>query len=341
MLLVAAALIGTALLLRARAAPEAARLLPEADAYVYLNLRAVRMASDFSAKPVAHEPDYEQFVRDTGFQFERDLDEAAIAVHPSEPSTENGVRVMERRFSEIFVGHYDAAKVRDYLRSLSTSTETYLQTDIFNIPHEGRIVRAALLGADTVAVSNTGSADAIHGIIERHRQVALPFGGPSLVRDHYHDVPLGSVAWVISELRSPDGKSGSLPLPGGIGFSLPADSTVVGSVRYIGSLQFRLEAITPDENAAQHLNDSAGQFLTLFRSIETNTQPSGSDADVKAFLQSLKLNRNRSRVILTAEVPRGFVKKLLTEAPESTLAPPEPPPPAAKTKTPVKSRKEK
>lgn len=324
-LLVAMLVIGTALLLRARAAPEAARLLPEAEAYVYLDLHAARLASDFTPRPVEHEPDYEQFVRDTGFQFERDLDEAAIAVHHSELSHDNGVQLMERRFSEIFVGHYDAVKVRAYLHSLATSTETYRQTDIFYIPHEGRIVRAALLSADTVAVSNTGSADAIHGIIERYRQVALPFGGPELVRDHYRDVPLGSVVWVISQLRTPDGKSGSLPMPGGIGFSLPADSTVVASVRYLGTLQLRLEAITPDDAAAERLNGSASQFLALFRSIETSTQPSGSDADVKAFLQSLRLKQNKSRVVLTAEIPRGFVKKLLTEAPESTLGPAPPP----------------
>src|SRR5947209_10735915 len=62
--------------------PEAARLLPQSDAVVYLNLQPVRLAAGFSSLPqVKHDPDYEAFVQATGFEFERDLDEAAIAVH--------------------------------------------------------------------------------------------------------------------------------------------------------------------------------------------------------------------------------------------------------------------
>ena len=31
--------------------------------------------------PVSHDPEYEKFIQETGFQFERDLDEAAFAIH--------------------------------------------------------------------------------------------------------------------------------------------------------------------------------------------------------------------------------------------------------------------
>src|SRR4051812_8168938 len=77
--------IAGALYLRQKEAPEAARLLPEADAVFYFNVKPIRLATNFGEKPVVHEPEYEDFVRQTGFQFERDLDEAAIAVHAAEP----------------------------------------------------------------------------------------------------------------------------------------------------------------------------------------------------------------------------------------------------------------
>ena len=31
--------------------------------------------------PVSHDPDYERFIQETGFDFERDLDAAAFAIH--------------------------------------------------------------------------------------------------------------------------------------------------------------------------------------------------------------------------------------------------------------------
>src|SRR5207302_8325895 len=83
--------------------PEAARLLQESDALVYLNLRPVRLAALFSSLPqVKHDPDYEAFVQATGFEFERDLNEASIAVHlqaAGAGSTPNGGAPQETRYS--------------------------------------------------------------------------------------------------------------------------------------------------------------------------------------------------------------------------------------------------
>ena len=78
-LLVAAA-VALAVVLRKHAPPEPARLLPGADGFVYVNLQWMRRANITGELPaVHHDPDYEQFIQATGFQFERDLDEAALA----------------------------------------------------------------------------------------------------------------------------------------------------------------------------------------------------------------------------------------------------------------------
>src|SRR5882724_2834182 len=136
-LLVAAA-VALAVVLRKHAPPEPARLLPGADGYFYANLKWIRRANVAGQMPdVPHEPEYEQFIQATGFQFERDLDQAAFAIHyptragPSEPP----------RFTEIFTGKINGEKLRPYLRKLSGPTEDYGSIDIYNIPLNGHTLR--------------------------------------------------------------------------------------------------------------------------------------------------------------------------------------------------------
>src|ERR1700732_5635710 len=104
--LVAAAL-ALLVVLRKHAPPEPARLLPGADGFVYVNLKWVRRAHIAGQMPdVPHEAEYEQFIQATGFQFERDLDQAAFAIHyPANwPGGGTGGGAPEPRFSEVLVG---------------------------------------------------------------------------------------------------------------------------------------------------------------------------------------------------------------------------------------------
>ena len=74
------AAIALAVVLRKHAPPEPARLLPGADGYFYVSLKWVRRANIAGQIPdVPHEPEYQQFIEATGFLFERDLDQVAIA----------------------------------------------------------------------------------------------------------------------------------------------------------------------------------------------------------------------------------------------------------------------
>ena len=67
--------------LRKHAPPEAARLLPGADGFFYVNLKWIRTFNATSQlPPVSREPEYQKFVEETGFQFERDLEQAAFAI---------------------------------------------------------------------------------------------------------------------------------------------------------------------------------------------------------------------------------------------------------------------
>src|SRR5260370_31168922 len=89
-LLVVAA-VAAVVVLRKHAPPEPARLLPGADGFVYIDLKWMRRADIANHLPaVPHDPQYEQVIQATGVQFERDLQEGAIAIHYASPPTRRG-----------------------------------------------------------------------------------------------------------------------------------------------------------------------------------------------------------------------------------------------------------
>jgi hypothetical protein len=311
-------LLAVAVYLRKKAPPEAARLLPESDGIVYLNLRPLRTATHFEQHPVPHDADYQKFIDATGIQFERDMDEAAFALHRMpNPSGPNGPVA----FSEVFVGHFDGGKLTHYLEGVSSSQESYAGHAIFSIPSEGRTVRVVLLGYDMVAVSNTPTAEQIHSILDRYRSAALPFSGSSLLADHYEDVPLLSLAWGIGQIGLPFGDSGSVNL---FGVRLPVsfDAMYIASLRWTGSLRLRLEEIAPSEQAASESAESVQTLLTLFRNMQ-GTLPGGmTDAELKPLLDSIQISHRKDRAVLHATVPPKLLEKVLT--PEKLQTAPSP-----------------
>ncbi len=320
---VAIALVA-AFILRKHAAPEPARLLPEADAYLYINLKPLRTLGLMGQKPVAvQDPEYAEFVRETGFQFERDLDEVAFAVHAPPRLVDAPVNPAEprpfRRYSEIFRGHFDSQRAEAYFRKISQSVERYREVDIFNIPLEGRTVRVALLGVGLAAVSNTDGPAAIHYMIDRYKEWALPFGGSTLVRDYYRRVPFPSAMWAIVRTGSQDGSGSPVPLPGGFDLFFPANTVVVASVRYTTAIHVKAEAFTASADQARQIVDQAGAFLNIMRGLQQSMNLSGTDADVKAFFDSLAVQQYKTRAVLTATVPTGFLKKMFTEPPTEQI----------------------
>ena len=305
--------------LRKHAPPEAARLLPGADVFVYVNLKWVRtVAAIGQLPPVSHEPDYEQFIQQTGFQFERDLDEAAFAVHyPGNAGTVAAGSSQQPHFSEVFVGRFQVERLRAYLQQKSKSLDTYRATEIFNIPLEGRTVRVAILGVDTVAVSNLDDQLVIRGMVDRSRKLASPFGGPALLRQYYKQVPIASLAWAIAKVGPRTG------LPSGFWATIfPRAAMLVVSARFLRALHLRAEAFTGSADDATAIADKVGTYLNLFHSAENAVSPRGGDPDVKAFFDSLRVSQQHDRAVLTAIMPGGFIHKIFVEAPQQIGAPP-------------------
>ena len=166
--------------LRRHAPPESARLLPTADAFIYVNVGWIRRVNAIDQlPPVSHDPEYEKFIQETGFQFERDLDRAAFAVHYPKPGTggKTTAATEQPRFSEVLEGRVQTDRLVAYLKKISASVENYHSVDIFNIPLEGRTLRVAILGVDSVAASNQDDPLIIRGIVDRSRKLASPFAG--------------------------------------------------------------------------------------------------------------------------------------------------------------------
>jgi hypothetical protein len=326
-----AAAVALIVTLRKHAPPEAARLLPGADGFLYVNLKWIRtFNATGQLPPVSREPDYQNFVEETGLEFERDLDEAAFAVHyPQSWGDGTGGSASEPRFSEIFVGKIDASRLTAYLKKLSSTVEDYRGFDIYNIPREDRTVRVVILSYNTVAVSNHPDPNVIRGVVNRSRKLASPFGGPQLLRRYYKKVPLASLAFAILRVRPVP--MGSLGEMGSWSLLFPKPAVAVLSARHLRDLHLRAEAFTDSESDARAIAEKVSTFLSLLHAAEGSVVTQGTDADVKTFFDSLKVEPSGNRAILTATVPPGFIKKVLSEAP---LEPPAVSPPSAPTTQP-------
>ena len=307
--------------LRKHAPPESARLLPGADGFLYVNLQWMRRTEVGShPSPVQHDPEYERFIQETGFDFERDLAQGAIAIHYAGPATGG-----ETRFSEVLVAHLSGDKLRNYLKKVASSVENFEHVDVYSIPVEGHTFRIAILGVAVctphlctmVAGSNHPDPQVIQGMIHRSHKMASPFAGPALLRQFYKRVPqlpLPSLGWAIFKVNS---STPALSAP----LALPGPATIVASVQYLGDVHLRAEAFTQNDAAAQQLSLEASTFLKIFESAEISASGQPPDPDFDKTIKSIQVEQKKERVVLTAKIPSDLVRKLVSEAPLGLTTP--------------------
>ncbi len=310
----AAAAVTIAVELRKQAPPEAARLLPGADAFLYADFSWIRKVSSKPLPAVSHDPAYEKFIQETGFEFERDLESVAFAMHYPARWSGTGGAGPEPRFSEVFVGKFDGQRLASYLKHAAQSVENYDSVDIFSIPMEGRAFRVAILGVDAVAASNHDDPSVIRGMVDRSRRLASPFGGPAFLRRYYKRVQLASPIWMVAHVDPAASQFGAMwnqLLPH------PADLVISASYNPLhlplrtGALHLEAEAWAANEADAEAIAGKAETFLAMFRSAEISVGTTGTDADVKAFFDSLRVKQEGSRAVLYATVPTGILRKMV------------------------------
>jgi hypothetical protein len=174
---VAATLIAAALLLyasfrsgataHASPVPELISALPTgAPTLVYLDLAALRASSFYQHRPdkgpiAIPNRDYADFVRATGFDFEKDLDRVVIASWPA-----SGKEL--KKNAAIADGRFDRAKIRDYARRKG-KLDHQQGHDVFLFPTDDQIGyvsvtflddhRIALVAGPSIAPLFAGQAD--------------------------------------------------------------------------------------------------------------------------------------------------------------------------------------
>lgn len=312
-----AAALTLAVQLRKDAPPEPARLLPGADAFLYGDLSWIRKANTNGkpSLPVPHDPEYESFIQQTGFDYERDLDSVAFAIHYPQawPGSGTGGAAPEPRYSEVFIGRFDAGRCVAYFRKIAKSVENYNSIDIYTIPISGRTFRIAILNVDTVAASNHEDPSVIRGMVDRSRRLASPFAGPAFLRKYYKRVQLASPVWTIARVEpSAPGFEGWSTV-----FPKPADLVISASYNPLhlplrsGVLHLRAEAWTGSKEDTENITDKVSLFLTMFRSAETSVGSTGTDPDIKFLFDSLQVHQDDKHATLLATLPTGVFRKLV------------------------------
>jgi hypothetical protein len=322
-------LLAVAVFLRSKAPPEAARLLPESDGILYINFKPVRAFMRKDLKPPQRVPEYQQFVDATGVDWERDIDQVAIAMHRmQDPKGPNGPVA----YSMVLVGNFTGKRLNTWLEAHATSRETYEGHTIYSIQSQDRTVRVSQIGYDSLAVSNTPAPEQIHSMLDRHRTAAWPFSNSTLLMQHYHDIPLLAVAWGMGQIALPFSESGAIHI---FGFSLPLedDSTIVASVtpalRLGGALNVKVEEIAATDDAAAGQAASLATLVTLARGFTAPLASNPANNGLRQLLKTAAVTQKRNRVVVTATLSPALLADL-AKAESSDESAPESEAPASK-----------
>jgi hypothetical protein len=315
-------LLAVAIFLRSKAPPEAARLLPESDGIIYFNLKPVRGFLHKDLKPPKRVAEYQQFVDATGIDWERDLDQVAIALHRMpDPNGPNGPVA----YSLVLVGKLTGKRLNDWLDAHSSSRESYAGHTIYSIPSEGRTVRVAQIGYDMLAISNTPTTEQIHSMLDRHRTAALPFAGSTLLAQHYHDVPLLALAWGVGQIGMPFSERGAISV---FGLSLPLedDSTIVASVTPAlslgGAMNVRVEEIAATDEVATNQAASLATLVTLARGFAAPLAANSANNSLKLLLKTAAVTQRHNRVVVTATLTPSMLTSLAQDEASQPASPP-------------------
>ncbi len=272
-------------------------LLPDGNLLVYVNFSPAHFL-DLGQMPIESEQQYQDFLRQTGFHFEHDLNTIAFSQrNPGDMNSES---------SAIFTGSFDQDRLQRYLQKLSTGSENYDGRTIFSIRGADHVVRACIVDSNTVAITNMESPEPMHSIIEKARG-SFSTRGPSLLQEHYDDVPFGSLAWAIFRMPT-DPRAARLP--GDINADFLQNTTSVLSVRYTGSIRVRAEVISQSEADAAKVREAANLFIAFGKSIGQSVAAQGPDKDVNAAFDSIQVEQKGNRTVLSATIPQDAVRKM-------------------------------
>ncbi len=213
----------------------------------------------------------------------------------------------------VLVGKITGKKLNGWLDAHAASRESYAGHTIYSVPSEGRTVRVAQIGYDSLAVSNTPTPEQIHSMLDRHRTAAWPFAGSTLLAQHYHEVPLLSLAWGVGKIGLPFSESGAIKV---FGLSLPleSDSIIVAGVTPAlslgGSLNVKVEEIAPSDEVAASQTTALDTLVNLARAFSAPLSQNAANNGLKQLLKTAVVAQHRNRVVVTATLSPSLLANL-------------------------------
>jgi hypothetical protein len=148
-------------------------------------------------------------------------------------------------------------------------------------------------------------------------------------------VQLASLAWLVARIDpSAPGASGLNTV-----FTTPATLVISGSALnplhpMAQTVHIRAVAFSRSPDDAHAIADKVNVFVALSHAAETSVGTHGTDADVKALFDSLQIKQEGEHVVLTAAMPFGFLRKMLSGSAPELAEPSDAPAP----QVPAKSR---
>jgi hypothetical protein len=269
-------------------------LLPDGNVMAYVNFTPMHFMN-MDTSPFTVDPEYQRFVNETGLHVDRDLDNIAISANADGgPSGDVAI---------IVTGTFDQQLLSGYVQKQEgMQTETYGGKTIFSVPEKNQTARFCVLDSKMVALTVSPTAESMRAIIDKSAGSGSG-SGPYLFKSYYSDVPFASAVWAI--VRVP---SFAVPAagPGGLNLSFLKNSVTIVSVRYTGSLRFRVEFIAENQADATNIFQAVNGLLAIGKMAGG---PRQNDPDVTAVMNSIEVKQNDNHVAVSVVVPEDVIKK--------------------------------
>lgn len=291
---------------KASPVPDLLSALPAgAPGLVYIDLVAIRTSSFYQHRPdkspiAIPNQDYADFIRSTGFDFEKDLDRVAIASWPAGAAKDAGKMVA------IAEGRFDRAKIRNYAM-LKGKLDHQQGHEVFLFPASAQTGMSTLTFLDDRRIALVAGAS-IAPLFEG--RVDASASDPARERAAHLD---GAAAYIITRVPPLPDKAGAAGLPGGAAsaqFLALARSVqwVTLAARPEGdNLRLSLEGECDNGTDAQQLK-SALELMRMFGRAGLDSAKNKQSMDpaalamLQALLASAEVTQAAERVRILLEI---------------------------------------
>ena len=290
-------------------------LPPDSTMAINLDLAGLRNSSMVrrvldGQTPPQLERDYAEFVRATGFDFERDLDSVSLGISGPE-----GARVVHA----VLQGRFDQQKVEHYSRQHRQDTSTHLgrSINLFTGP-SGRPFRLAFLAPGRVAFSNAPDRRPIEKMVELAERPAPDLEDRLRELPVLEHLPEGSQMWVAVDLERAGQWRMAAPVGSGTSLSielLRGSRLGLLAVR-IGEQQvdFHMVAECDSGAGAQEVARSLAGLRALLVALAEREEGSGLGAELASALKGISIEVEKNAAVVRWRLEAAWLERLLRES---------------------------